>query len=162
MKRLHRFAAACLFVCASALAAPHVKPFEAQSLPQLVAAQQGKPFVLVVWSMDCEFCQASLDTLARLRATHPDLRVVTVSTDPAGDAPLQRKLTRRLGSLSLLDQAWTFGAAPPEQLRFVLDPTWRGEKPRSYWYDASGKRSAYSGLISAERVEAWLQQQAMH
>jgi hypothetical protein len=25
---------------------------------------------------------------------------------------------------------------------------WRGEKPRSYWYDAQGQRIAYSGVIT--------------
>lgn len=62
----------------------------------------------------------------------------------------------------MLDQAWSFGSKSPEQLRFAIDPRWHGEKPRSYWYDAQGTRAAYSGLISAERVELWLQRQAAH
>jgi thiol-disulfide isomerase/thioredoxin len=160
MKRLRILVAAALFGCASAWAGHGVQSFEPQSLQQLEAHNQGKPFLLLVWSMDCEFCQASLDTLARVRARHPGLRVVTVSTDPIGDSALQAQLARRLSSLAMLDQAWSFGGKSPEQLRFAVDPRWRGEKPRSYWYDAQGKRVAYSGLISAERVEGWLQQQA--
>jgi len=156
MKIIRILAAVAAFGWGSAWAGHGVQPFEPQSLAQVVAAQQGKPFVLLVWSMDCEFCQASLDNLSRLRARHPDLRVVTVSTDPIGDTALQAQLTRRLGSLSLLDQAWSFGSKSPEQLRFALDPRWRGEKPRSYWYDAKGNRTAYSGLITGERIEGWL------
>jgi thiol-disulfide isomerase/thioredoxin len=159
MKRLHMLAAAAAFAWGSAWAGHGVQPFEPQSLEQVVAEHQGRPFLLVVWSMDCEFCQASLDTLARVRARHPGLRVVTVSTDPIGNTALQAQLAHRLGSLSLLDQAWSFGSKSPEQLRFAIDPRWHGEKPRSYWYDAQGKRASYSGLITAERVEDWLQQQ---
>lgn len=160
MKLLRFLAAALALSCASAWAGHGVQPFEPQSLQQLEAEQQGKPFLLVVWSMDCEFCQASLDTLARVRAAHPGLRVVTVSTDPIGNKALQAQLAHRLGALALLDHAWSFGSKSPEQLRFAVDPRWHGEKPRSYWYDAQGKRTAYSGVITAERIETWLQQQA--
>lgn len=160
MKVLRILMAALALSCASAWASHGVQPFEPQSLQQLEAEQQGKPFLLLVWSMDCEFCQASLDTLARVRKAHPDLRIVTVSTDPIGNKALQAQLAHRLGGLSLLDDAWSFGSKAPEQLRFAVDPRWHGEKPRSYWYDAQGKRTAYSGVITGERIESWLQQQA--
>lgn len=160
MKYLRILAAALALSCASTWAGPAVQPFEPQSLRQLETEQQGKPFLLLVWSMDCEFCQASLDTLARVRAAHPALRVVTVSTDPIGDKALQAQLAHRLGALALLDHAWSFGSKSPEQLRFAVDPRWHGEKPRSYWYDAHGKRTAYSGVITAERIESWLEQAA--
>lgn len=160
MKRLRLLAACAALVLGNAWAGHAVAPFEPNSLPQIVAGQQGRPFILLVWSMDCEFCQASLDTLSRLRAKHPRLRVVTVSTDQIANAELQAQLARRLASLSLLEHAWSFGNNSQEQLRFAIDPRWRGEKPRSYWYDAHGKRTAYSGLITAERVEGWLQQAA--
>ena len=159
MKMLRILAATLALSCASAWAGNGVRPFEPQSLQQLETEQQGKPFLLLVWSMDCEFCQASLDTLARVRAAHPELRLVTVSTDPIGDTALQAQLARRLGALALLDHAWSFGSKAPEQLRFAVDPRWHGEKPRSYWYDAQGKRTAYSGVVTAERIESWLRQQ---
>ncbi|UUZ54530.1 hypothetical protein LP419_40520 [Massilia sp. H-1] len=53
-------------------AAPAIKPFSTASIEQIVSAHKGKPFVLFVWSMDCEFCQASLDHLAKARAPIPD------------------------------------------------------------------------------------------
>lgn len=77
----------------------------------------------------------------------------------ASDAGPQAQLKHRLGSLSLLDHAWAFGSMPPEQLRFAIDLRWHGEKPRSYLYDAQGKRTAYSGLIVGVRVEASLRRQ---
>jgi hypothetical protein len=139
---------------AQALAHP-VKPFEPASLEQIVASHRGKPFILLVWSMDCEFCHASLEVLSKARAADPTLNIVTVSTDQIADPVLTGQVNARLAALRLSDDTWSFGGESPERLRYALDPAWRGEKPRSYWYDASGKRSAYSGMISPARLAQW-------
>jgi len=153
-KQIAGAAMLALALPAAALAQP-VKAFEPQSLEQIVASHKGKPFVLLVWSMDCEFCQASLDNIARARAAHPGIDVVTVTTDPLADTSLTAMVGKRLGSISLLGDAWSFGAESPERLRFAIDPKWRGEKPRSYWYDAKGNRTAYSGLIKPQKLDDW-------
>ncbi|MFP5389972.1 MAG: TlpA family protein disulfide reductase [Gammaproteobacteria bacterium] len=128
------------------------KPFEADSLERIVGAHRGKPFVLMLWSMDCEFCQASLELLSKTRATHPGLTVVTVSTDPVSDAALTAQAAKRLAGLGLAEDAWAFGQASPERLRYAIDPRWRGEKPRTYWYDAQGKRVTHSGVVTAAMI----------
>jgi hypothetical protein len=133
-----------------AQAAP--KPFEPDSLAQIVAAHKGKPFVLVIWSLDCEFCQASLAVLGQEKLARPNLRVVTVSTDAQGDAQTDAAVEERLRGLGLMAEAWAFGAAPPEQLRYAIDPKWHGEMPRSYWFDGRGKPLAYSGVLSAATI----------
>jgi hypothetical protein len=156
MRAAYRIAAlmAALLVSSAGLA-QSIKPFGAQSLEQIQAAHRGKPFVLLVWSMDCEFCQASLEVLSKARAAHPGLDLVTVTTDPIADQVLTGQVRKRLGSLRLLNDPWSFGGDAPERLRFVLDPDWHGEKPRSYWYDAKGQRTAYSGLIKADMLAQW-------
>lgn len=133
-------------------AAPAIKPFSTASIDQIVSAHKGKPFVLFVWSMDCEFCQASLDHLAKARAADPGLVIVTVTTDPIGDTVLGAQVNKRLTALALQDNAWSFADQAPEQLRYAIDPRWRGEKPRSYWYDKDGNRVAYSGVISPAKL----------
>jgi hypothetical protein len=148
-------AALSMLLLTGAVLAQSARPFEPDSLEQIVARHQGKPFLLLVWSMDCEFCQASLDTLAKARAANPSLDIVTVSTDPASDRVLSAQIHARLSSLALADERWSFGSASSERLRFAIDPRWHGEKPRSYWYDANGLRKAYSGLIRPERLEEW-------
>ena len=62
-----------------------VAPFETDSLSQLVASQKGQPFVLIVWSLDCEFCQASLKTLAQEKRKGKKLKIVTLATDSLDD-----------------------------------------------------------------------------
>lgn len=132
-------------------AAPSIQPFEPDGMARIVASQKGKPFVLLVWSLDCEYCQVSMKNLAQERR-RKSLNVVTLSTDTLDDPQSVVLMQKRLAAAGLGANAWTFGAAPPEQLRYAIDPRWHGEKPRSYWFDARGERVAYSGVITAEII----------
>jgi hypothetical protein len=131
-------------------AAPAIQPFEPDSLAHIVESRKGKPFVLLVWSLDCEYCQASLKALAQEKRKR--LNIVTLSTDALDDPQAAALMQKRLGSLGMTDDAWAFGSASPEQLRYAIDPKWHGEKPRSYWFDAQGKKIAYSGVLTPAAI----------
>jgi hypothetical protein len=107
----------------------------------------------VVWSLDCEYCQASFKTLAQEKRKHTDLTVITLATDAAADAQTAGLITKKLAASGLAANAWAFGAAPSEQLRFAIDAGWHGEMPRSYWFNARGEKVAYSGVITPATVE---------
>lgn len=134
-------------------AAHALRPFEPDSLARLVAQQQGKPFVLVLWSLDCEYCLASLKTLGQEVRKRKQLRVVTLSTDAAADPELGPMMRQRLAAFGLPAHAWAYGDAPAEQLRYMIDPKWHGEKPRSYWFNARGERVAHSGMITTATID---------
>ncbi len=136
-----------------ARAAATVQPFEPDSLQEIVASQKGKPFVLLVWSLDCEYCQASMKTLVQEKRKRPTLRVVTLATDSAADPQAVAMMRNKLSSVGLTSHAWAYGEAPPEQLRYALDPGWHGEKPRSYWFDGRARKKAYSGVITPAVIE---------
>jgi glutaredoxin len=151
MKKLLGIAVFCLLALTAHAATP-VQPFEPDSLGRLVASQKGKPFVLVVWSLDCPYCQASMKTLAEERRKRKDLNVVTLSTDSATDAQAVVQIRKKLASVGMSADAWAYGNAPQEQIQYALDPKWHGEKPRSYWFNAKGESVAYSGEITAATV----------
>ncbi|HJV01751.1 MAG TPA: hypothetical protein VJ752_14500 [Burkholderiaceae bacterium] len=130
-----------------------VASFEADSLAQIVRAHAGKPFVLILWSLDCVYCQASLNALAEQKRTHPELDIVTLSTDGVGDPQTDALVEQRLRKLALTGNAWGFGAAPAEQLRYAIDPKWHGEMPRSYWFDAQGRRTPHSGVLTPATID---------
>lgn len=130
-----------------------LQAFEPDGMAGLVAQQKGKPFVLVLWSLDCEYCLASLKTLGQEKRRRKNLRVVTLSTDAAADPELAPMMRQRLAAFGLPGHAWAYGDAPAEQLRYMIDPKWRGEKPRSYWFNARGERVAHSGLITAATID---------
>ena len=150
--RLSFLLAASLLPCVGA-AGNILQSFEPNSLQHIVERHKGKPFVLFVWSLDCTYCQASLDHLAQAKRDNQALRIVTLSTDLAGDPQAAEMMQKRLSSLHLSGDAWAFGSAAPEKLKYALDPKWYGEKPRSYWFNAQGERTAYSGVLNPATIE---------
>lgn len=147
---------AVLLAAPAANAAPAIQPFEPDSMADIVGSQKGQSFVLVVWSLDCEYCQASLKTLAQEKRKRKNLRVVTLSTDALDDEQAAALMNARLASLAMTNHAWAFGDAPSEQLRYAIDSKWHGEKPRSYWFNAKGERTAYSGVITSDVISRFM------
>lgn len=146
----------CMFAAAVANAAPTIQAFEPDGMARIVASQKGKPFVLIIWSLDCEYCQASLTALAHERLTRKALRVVTLSMDALGDVPAATVIRKKLARLGMTGDAWAFGTTPAEQLRYAIDPQWHGEMPRSYWFNAGGEKIAYSGVLMPATIETLL------
>ena len=135
-------------------AAPAPQFFQADSLPNIVQARQGKPFLLVLWSLDCSVCMKELDTWSGLLKKQPKLNLVLVSTDApelAGEAAAVLEM-RGLGQA----EAWIFAEGDSPELRYAVDPSWYGELPRSYFYEADGQRRGVSGAIDEAELNAWL------
>jgi thiol-disulfide isomerase/thioredoxin len=133
-------------------AALAIDQFETDSLSDVIASQKGKPFVLIVWSLDCEYCQASLKTLREEKRKRKDFRIVTLATDSLDDPQAAALVQQRLAALGMNANAWAFGGAPAEQLRYAIDPKWHGEMPRSYWFNARGDKVAHSGVVTPELI----------
>jgi hypothetical protein len=140
----------------AARAATPLQSFDADSLARIVQQHKGKPFVLLVWSLECEYCQQSLNLLSQEKRQRKDLIVVTLSTDALGDPQAAPLMQKRLASLGMTKNAWAFGDAPAEQLRYAIDPKWRGEMPRSYWFNARGDKTVYSGTVTAAMIDRLL------
>ncbi|MYM22604.1 TlpA family protein disulfide reductase [Duganella sp. FT135W] len=139
-------------VCATALASPAVDAFNADGMERILARERGRPFVLLLWSLDCTFCHASMKNLATAQNREGfDVAAVAIETadDPANAAAISAA-TSQLGKNT---SVWAFGDEAPERLRYLVDPAWHGELPRSYWYDAMGQRlAAHSGLITPSYI----------
>jgi hypothetical protein len=142
---------AALLACGGAHAAGPIRPLEADSFRQIVAAHEGKPFVVVVWALDCDYCGPSFEALARAQHQRK-LPVVAIATDRAGDAEATRYIEKKLQAAGLDAERWAFGGAPAEQLRFAIDPKWHGEMPRSYWFNGHGGVTAHSGVITKKLI----------
>ncbi|MFZ3289892.1 MAG: hypothetical protein WA191_23990 [Telluria sp.] len=157
MKKLLTLAAGLMLLLAmQASSAQTIREFRTDNFAEVIAGHKGKPFVLILWSLDCEFCQASLNTLSRKKRSNRHLRIVTLGTDSLADEQAAALMKSRLAAFGLKDSAWAFGAEPPEQLRYAIDKKWHGELPRSYWFNADGEVTARSGVISAETVDRFL------
>lgn len=137
-----------------------LQAFESNSLQQIMQQQKGKPFMLFIWSLDCTYCQITLDVLAQAQREDKGLTIVTLSTDSVTDAQAVSQMEKRLTGLNMPHNAWAFGSASPDKLKYAIDPKWFGEKPRTYWFNARGERIAYSGTLTPEKIKSLQQRTA--
>lgn len=135
----------------SSIAAPSARPavraFGPGTMKRLEERYRDRPFWLVIWDLECTYCMKSLANLAASQQRRPDLHVVTITTDPLTQS---KKIAERLAVLGVRSEAYAFSGASQEALRYAIDPTWSGEKPRAYRYSAAGERAAMSGVLSVE------------
>ena len=134
-------------------AAEGLHPFKAGSLSEIKAQRAGKPFILLFWCLDCPCCLKELNDLAALVAKYPDLDLVLVSTDEESYAHEVKAMLDKFGLQKA--ESWIFADSNTQRLRYEIDPTWFGELPHSYFYDASHNRLSHGGILSVEQIEAW-------
>lgn len=132
---------------------PGPRPLQPGAFADLVAARRGQPFLLVLWSITCVPCREEFALLRDMRAQHPGLPLVLVSTDDLADAGLAARALRDFGMDR--EESWIF-AADAQALRYEIDPAWYGELPRAYFYDAAHRREGVSGQLPRSRIEQWL------
>jgi hypothetical protein len=126
-----------------------VKPFTRNTMRTIEQQHAGSPFWVMLWDLECVYCMKSLGNVAAAQRQQPDLKVITIATDPISAAS---ELRERLAQLGVQSEAYAFSGAPEEALRFSIDPAWMGEKPRAYRYDANGSRTPISGVVNASEL----------
>ncbi|MDD5033572.1 MAG: redoxin domain-containing protein [Methylococcaceae bacterium] len=136
------------------IAAEALRPFKSDSLQTITAERAGKPFILMFWSLDCASCMKELDALAGTLNKYSNLDIVMVSTDEESYAKDVEAMLSKHGLQRV--ESWIFGDANAQRLRYQIDPSWFGELPRSYFYDASHHRLPHSGVLTIDYIEAWL------
>lgn len=145
------------FAPAPALATQEIKPFVRGSYQQIVAARQGKPFIVNLWSLTCGYCKVEMSMLKKLAKRYPKLDLVLVSTDTPEDEKL---VAATLAKFSLSKaEAWVFADSYTERLRFEIDRQWQGELPRTLFFNAKGEVNAISGKLEQKEVEHWIKEQ---
>jgi thiol-disulfide isomerase/thioredoxin len=143
-----------------AAAAPQVeiRPFDADSMAAIRAQYAGRPFVLAFWATTCEPCRKEMSLWRSLKLRHPALPVVLVAADPPGETAAVRAFLARFDPGPV--QHWMFADPFAERVRFSVDRSWRGELPRTYFFDAAHAPEARSGLIERRWAEQWFRRHA--
>jgi hypothetical protein len=158
MKRFIFPLLACgLIAVAQPAAAVELKPFDENSLAALKQEQAGRPFALVLWSVNCVPCREELRLWSEWIRRYPAIKVLLVSTDPPQDHAAAQRMAGRYTGDSAEAGLRAFASDYAERLRWSIDPSWYGEVPRTYFFDAAHRAEAKSGLVDAAFVEAWLE-----
>lgn len=145
-----------LLLCGSA--SVHAVPpqnFVAGSLDKILETRIGKPFLMVLWSLECPPCRHEMALLGRTIKADPDFDVVLISTDDFEEGARTEILLAEYG----MDQteSWIFADPHTQRLRYEIDPKWYGELPRAYFYDPQHQRLALSGALQPQHLVAWSQ-----
>ncbi len=139
---------------AASAAAQKLRSFDAESLDQIRATHPGKAFILAFWSTQCVPCRDEMAQLRTLKRKFPTLQVILVATDAPSQAEGIKRFLARYDPGPV--QRWAFADEFSERVRYAVDPAWRGELPRTYFYDAAHRAVAKSGLIDAVWIENWV------
>ena len=133
----------------------NVHSFIPGSMEKILSAREGKPFILVFWNLDCQYCPTELKMLSKLKLKYADrLDVILVATDTLDDAPQLISRAKNYGIHPA--EQWVFANSVSERLRFEVDKRWYGEVPRTHFYDPAHKRIVKTGLVDQKFVENWL------
>ncbi|HEX7026121.1 MAG TPA: TlpA disulfide reductase family protein [Gammaproteobacteria bacterium] len=131
-----------------------LQPFTADSLQMIEKSRKGQPFFIVLWALDCPPCRKELALLGQFHRRDESLPLVLISTD---DANQSREVMAVLEKYALAGvDNWIFADSYMERLRYVIDPHWYGELPRSYFYDRDHTRKAFSGILKEQELKDWL------
>jgi len=131
-----------------------VNDFVKGSFAEIQQQHKGKPYLVVFWSEDCAFCMKELEQFGHALKQHPDMKLVSVATDPFLD---KDKVREKLASFNLQQtEAWVFAEAYPETLYFDVDKRWRGELPLTFLFDSNNQRIKKVGLLAEDVLAAWL------
>ena len=137
--------------------AHELRAFDAKSVIAIRDAHAGKPFVLAFWSIRCAPCIEDMADFVTLQSKSPNVAIVLVATDTGADrdAASQFLARYRLGRI----ETWGFADAFAERVRFAVDRSWRGELPRTYFYDAEHRADVRTGRLDRRWTDEWFARQ---
>lgn len=137
---------------APAAAAPGFVSLDPAGARRLVApSAHAEPTILALWSAECVHCKKNLALFAAMAKAQPGLRLITLAVEPA-DPQLGAILDR----FGVPGARFAYGDDAPERLAFAIDPDWRGELPRTLFFDGRGGVKAVSGVVDEARVRQLL------
>ncbi|HET7662174.1 MAG TPA: exo-alpha-sialidase [Rhodanobacteraceae bacterium] len=128
-----------------------LRPLTAAGVPKLLRAPTKGKRVIALWALDCIWCEADLKALDALHRKHPDIEVVTVSTD---DISQKKAILQRLRAADATHvPAMAYATVTPQRLNYLIDPNWAGTTPHTLIIDASGSVKALNGQLTVMQLK---------
>lgn len=147
-----RLAAALLSFSAGAFAAPgSVLPFGPQAWTELQG--KGRPQAVVFSTTDCSHCPAAIDRLAatlRSSSVRPRLTVVVMDGQGQEASLLTDRHYRQADAIYAFD-------GDAANLRYRVNPDWRGVTPYVVLLPARGEPRYFTGSPPAAAMRSFLQ-----
>lgn len=141
--------------CATNYAYANSVAFSKAQLVKVKTQNIGKQWLMLLWSVDCPPCFKELAILQKLQSKYNDLPVVIINTDADDELTEEREAVIKNFELNHFTNLH-FVDGKADQSRFLVDPQWYGELPRSYFVAKDGKFHGKSGLVDKTMLTQWL------
>ena len=129
--------------------------FDSVIYEEIKKKYQGKKWLTLLWSVDCPPCMKELAIVQTLQKQQSELPIVIINVDTFEDSVQQRN--KVVAHFNLASQTnLHFSDGLEDRSRYLIDPHWFGELPRSYFIDEAGTFHGKSGLASKSLLERWL------
>ncbi len=126
--------------------------FVSGSYQQILVSNANRPFMLVVWSINCSSCLKDMALLSSIHKSKPELKMVMLAADELSAAEQIQQILEK-NQLSDIEN-WVYAEENTQKLQFEIDPKWYGELPRTYFFDKGHQRTGVSGVLSKEDYDA--------
>jgi len=131
--------------------------FSKAELEMVKKQNKGKKWLMLMWSVDCPPCFKELAIIKKLEQQGANLNIVLINADASDEITQERKNIIEEFKLNNLAN-FHFVDGKAEYSRFIIDSTWFGELPRSYFIDTDGLLHGKSGLVNELLISQWLLQ----
>jgi thiol-disulfide isomerase/thioredoxin len=126
--------------------------FTSGSYQQILAANANRPFMLVIWSINCPSCLKDMELLSNIHKSRPDLKMIMLAADEPGSTEQIQQILAKNQLTGI--ESWAYADDNTQKLQFEIDPKWYGELPRTYFFDKAHQRTGVSGVLSKEDYDA--------
>ena len=128
-------------------------PFDMNTRKVIEKRYIDQPLIISFWSIDCPYCIDDLKKLGKALSKNTNVKLITVCVDGKESA---KKAERILSQANLpKHEQYQYAEVDEDRLRYNIDPSWYGELPRTYFYDATHQVTPLSGKISNSFLDKW-------
>jgi thiol-disulfide isomerase/thioredoxin len=128
-------------------------PFDMNTRKVIEKRYIDQPLIISFWSIDCPYCIDDLKKLGKALSKNTNVKLITVCVDGKESA---KKAERILSQANLpKHEQYQYAEVDEDRLRYNIDPSWYGELPRTYFYDAAHQVTPLSGKISNSFLDKW-------
>ncbi len=143
------------FICCANYAYASSIAFDKEQFVKIKKQNQGKQWLMLLWSVDCPPCFKELAIIQKLQGEHDGLAVVIINTD--ADVEITKERINIIDKFELEEFSnLHFADGKGDQSRYLIDSSWYGELPRSYFVESNGKFHGKSGLVNELILKQWL------
>ncbi len=125
-----------------------------EEMKTVIEANKGSVILVNFWATWCPPCVKEFPDIMKLNKEYSDkgLKVVFVSLDDASETESKLKPFLKKQGVDFVTYQGIF--PKPEDLTDVIDKSWGGEIPVTYFYDKEGKKAtSFSGSKKYEEFE---------